>query len=714
MGSEHATLADLVLQVSASLEPPERLSVTEAAAKYVTVVNPPTYTGLYKPHDTPYMTEPADVCLSRDFTACIFVAGAQSGKSQSLILNVMGVLPVINPMDCILYHMSQPAARDFSIRRVDRTFRNSPDIKAQMMESSRYDNTFDKRFKSGMMLSISWPSINEMSSKPIPIVMFTDYDRMPEDIGGEGSPFSLGSKRTTTFRSLAMTIAESSPSMPIEKPKEDDNRDAEEIEPPGEHEAPPCKGILGLYNEGDRRRWYWPCPECLEFFEPSFALLRWATRDEDDRKLSIPQMARTTRMVCPHCEARIPHEVKEELNAKGVWLREGEKIRADGTRYGEPRESKTASFWLKGPAATFITWTEMVTKYLNAERQYELTGSEEALKSTTNLDQAEPYKPRTTEAARLADDLQALAEDLPTRSVPPSVSALFACCDTQKNRWEVQVMGVSLGQTAGTYDIFVIDRFKVEKSNREDRDGDRLWVKPASYPEDWDLLESEVMDKTYPLFGAAGEMSIAMTFVDSGGGKERSHDKKVEDIDEDMSVTSNAYAFWRRLRAKGRGDRLQLVKGDPNVMSPRAHVEYPNSERKDRHAGARGEIPVLFLNVNSLKDTLNARLDRDTGVGSRIIYPKWLPKWWFDELTAEVRGRRGWAKLGSRRNEAWDLLCYFIGACEWRRVDKVDPANPPPWLSRWDDNPYVTLSGAPVDKKVKPVDSFADLGAELA
>nr|WP_261912952.1 phage terminase large subunit family protein [Salmonella enterica] len=27
--------------------------------------------------------------------------------------------------------------------------------------------------------------------------------------------------------------------------------------------------ILSLYNRGDRRRWYWPCPHCGDWFQPA-------------------------------------------------------------------------------------------------------------------------------------------------------------------------------------------------------------------------------------------------------------------------------------------------------------------------------------------------------------------------------------------------------------------------------------------------------------
>ncbi|MDG4870392.1 phage terminase large subunit family protein, partial [Guyparkeria sp. 1SP6A2] len=81
------------------------------------------------------------------------------------------------------------------------------------------------------------------------------------------------------------------------------------------HEAPPCTGILGLYNEGDRRRWYWPCPkdDCGEYFEPHFGLLVYQTEEEvegeeEKRNLTYAEIVKTVYMKCPHCGARIEHD----------------------------------------------------------------------------------------------------------------------------------------------------------------------------------------------------------------------------------------------------------------------------------------------------------------------------------------------------------------------------------------------------------------------
>ncbi len=84
----------------------------------------------------------------------------------------------------------------------------------------------------------------------------TDYDRFPEDIDAEVDAFSL-LKRTTTFMSSGMTLAESSPA------------GCEGCEwRDGLHRIAHQPGILSLYNRGDRRRWYWPRPHCGEYFQP--------------------------------------------------------------------------------------------------------------------------------------------------------------------------------------------------------------------------------------------------------------------------------------------------------------------------------------------------------------------------------------------------------------------------------------------------------------
>lgn len=662
MKRNYETLGGLVVSLSGLLRPPERLTVSQAATKYRRLNNPGSYSGPWDNTIAPYMIEPMDELTNPSLKAVIFVGPAQSGKTDSLLLNWLAYSVRCDPMDLIFYSPSMAASRDFSMRRIDRLHRHSPEIGALLRKDRDADNKFDKHYVNGMMLSLSWPSSTEMAGKPIPHVALTDYDRMEDDIDGEGSPFDLASKRTTTFGSFAMTLAESSPSRNLEDPRWIASTP---------HEAPPTTGILALYNRGDRRRFYWPCPHCHQYFEGNFEMLKWDDKGDD------VSSAETVRMVCPKCGDDIHMNDRHEMTQWGMWLKDGEAIDKQGRRYGKGFRSSTAAFWLKGVAAAFVTWKQLVETYLAALREYMMTGNEEPLKKFYNTDLSEVYIPKSLENERIPEHLKARSEkfcEKDQRVVPEGVRFLVANVDVQKNMFVVQVHGICPGQP---FDMVLVDRFDIRKSARIDDDGDTLWVKPGSYLEDWDLIVEQVMEKSYPLATDPNRyMQIKLTTCDSGG-KE--------------GVTTNAYNFYRKLRSENLHGRFHLIKGDGTPNQPRARVSYPDAQRKDRNAGARGDVPVLLLNSNLLKDALNHRLDcLEPGKGM-FRFPDWLEDWWYREMCAEVRTTKGWENPNGYRNEAWDLAYYCIGACisKLLLVEKLDWNNPPGWAAEWDKNDLI-------------------------
>ncbi|MDC3443450.1 phage terminase large subunit family protein [Escherichia coli] len=661
------------------LRAPRRMRVADAVAQYMRV---PMGAGNSVPWDplvAPYVIEPMNCLASREYDAVIFVGPARTGKTIGLIDGWVIYNVICDPADMLIIQMTEEKAREHSKKRLARTFRVSPEVISRLSPNKNDNNVYDRTFLAGNYLKIGWPSVNIMSSSDYKCVALTDYDRFPEDIDGEGDAFSLASKRTTTFMSSGMTLVESSP-----------GRDVKDVKwrRTSPHEAPPTTGILSLYNRGDRRRWYWPCPHCGEYFQPCGDVVAGF------RDIADPVLASEAAYIqCPSCSGRIMPEQKRELNGRGVWLRDGESINADGSRYGDPRRSRIASFWMEGPAAAYQTLSQLVYKLLTAEQEYETTGSEETLKTVINTDWGLPYLPRASMEQRKSELLEQRAEPVPSRSVPDGVNFLVATVDVQAGRHRRFVVQVTGYGSRG--ERWIIDRYNITQSLRGDSDGESQRIDPASYPEDWDVLLTDVFHKSWPLASdPSQQMRLMAMAVDSGG----------ED-----GVTDNAYKFWRRCRRDGLGKRIYLFKGDSIRRAKLITRTFPdNTGRTGRRAQAAGDVPLWLLQTDALKDRVNNALWRDSPGPGYVHFPDWLGSWFYDELTYEERSSDGkWSKPGRGANEAFDLMVYAEALVILHGYEKIRWPDAPEWASRetWlecvQDSTEPSSSPEPVSTPVK-------------
>lgn len=716
----YPSLEHLVLDAFQAMRPQEILTVTEAAQKYHIIRQPGAHSGPWSPEKTPYMVEVQNLFTSLDYTGVCFVGPARSGKSAAS-LNWLIHTAISDPADMLIVQMTQNDARKWSKLDLAKMFRDSETMRSLLRPGRVNDNVNDKEFRSGMRLTIVWPTVNNLSSITVPRVMLMDYDRMPDDVDGEGSPFDLAKKRTTTFKRFGMTYVESSPNP------------AKEIEdarwiPKSPHQAPPIRGIFEIYNRGDRRLWHWECPSCHDAFEPHFKHLTYPDTEDPF------EAGEAARMKCPSCGHLIHPRMKEELNNGGRWVRdgmiwlprEGQIVPIEGRT---PARSDIASFWLKGPAAGYQEWKSLVVDYIRAEQAYVETGDESPLKKTVTADQGNYYIPKSRQSERKPEELKEVAEDwgstqeVPT--VPWGVRFLIATVDVQARSFVVQINGF-----APNGDMFVIDGFKITMSIRRDEEGNRLPMAPPAFAEDWELLR-EVIGREYPLADGSGRMmKVLLTACDSGGQE---------------GTTHHAYNFWRSLKAEGEGlhRRFMLVKGGTSITAPRALVSFPDSNQRGIKAVAKGDVPICTFNSTLLKDQVAAMLQRrveadDIGEdrGGMIRYPDWMPDWFYSQMTAEVREPKGWKNTSRRRNEAFDLSYYAIGAAIRPpdryapfltiNLDKLNWDEPPLWARDWDENDNVYLPvvevessfSMEVESQIKDATpkrrTFEEIGAMLA
>lgn len=638
----------IISELADIVRPPRRLTVPQAAEKHVMLDVPGGYSGPYKNELVYYLIEPAECLTSRDYNAVIFVAPAQTAKTSMLVDNWIAHTITCDPSDHLVIQTSQDIARDYSKRRIDRLINASPALKQRIKPGGQNDNTYDKFFKSGMILSLGWPTKNQLAGKAIGKMALTDYDRMPDDIDGEGPAFNLSQKRTTTFLSRGMTLAESSPSKSIIDPK---------YKIQG-HEAPPTKGILGLYNNGDRRRIYGQCPHCDNYFSPSANIQEsfYIPNDLDFTKAGL---------TCIKCGSIIGLEYEKVFKKSGKWLKEGQTITPNGAIHGVGRSNSVASFWLPGWFAAFQSWQSIINNYLSALEHFERTGDEEPLKATYNLDQGAPYLPKALENARDPDILEQRAEVIKKRTVPDGVKFLLASIDVQKGRFVVQVEG--FGEHLESW---LIDRFNIRISYRDNEQGNPLPLDPAAYFEDWDTITNNVINKTYEKADGSGEMPITKTVCDSGG---------------QQGVTDNAYRYWRKLARLGIAHRdsnrskFILIKGNATKTAPLIRETFPDTTRRhNRVVKARGDVPVYLLNTDLFKDMVSNDIERKEPGPRFVHFPDWLGSWFYAELTAETRTTKGWVKSNQhKRNEAFDLMCYTRAIIKLIKADLINWDRPP-------------------------------------
>lgn len=661
----HASAVDVLRRSLPSLSPATRMGVVEAAERYMKVNANGRWVGFDR-MVTPYMIEPANMLTSRKYREWIFVGPARTGKTVVLLQGTSHAI-TCDPGVVHITHMTENTAEKWVDEELMPMIENSPELASRQGRGRSDRNILSKKFVGGTKVTIGPPTKANLSGRTIKTVLFTDLDRMPLTVGKEGSPFSMGAKRNETLGSRGMTAAESSPGHPITDP---------DWAPSTPHEAPPCAGIVDLYNGGTRGRWYWDCPCCGQPFQPLFELLEY------DADLLPAEAGEQAYMVCPHkdCGGVIEADQKVALNRAGYWLHEtadGGLARIDS---GKVLKSERVSYMLNGAAAAFASWARLVSKYETARRAKEATGDEEPLKVTVNTDQGMPYLPDAmrAEAALTVADLKADRLKIAQKVAPDWTRFLTVGVDVQKGRFVVQVMAYGIDG-----ERVPIDRFDLHTPPPDaPRAAERI-LEPEKYIEDWEVLRP-LLTTAYPVEGADYALTPIGVACDFHG---------------QPGVSDKANEFWDARKADGERDKWFFVRGHGGFKVD-GRVWYRQPTRASSGQKARS-IWLLNIATDKLKDTLFAALARVEGGPGAQRVPEWMSDEQLKEFTAEHRKATGYEKRpGMVRNEAIDVSVYAQALAEHKGLTRLQSVEVlPAWALGGPQNENavpLTAEGAPV------------------
>ncbi len=435
-----------------TLRPPKKLSLSEWADEfYYLSAESSSSAGRWK--TLPYQKGILDAITDPEIEQISVMKSSRVGYTKCLNAAV-GYFIHHAPCSQMVVQPSVDDAKGYSKEEIATMIRDCPvlneivhdDPNAETGPKDSGNTILHKRYPGGVLSMVganSGAGFRRVSRK---VVYFDECDAYPPSAGSDGDQIKLGTRRTETFWDRKIVAG----STPL---KSGSSR------------------IEALFNAGDQRRYYVPCPHCghkdyLVFRESADGghFMKWDDNPED------------AYFVCSLNGCVIEHKDKREMVARGEW------------RAAAPTK-KHASFhvWAAYSFSANASWGQIATEFLESKDNVE------KLRTFVNTVLGETFveKGDAPEWQRIYNRREAYE----IGTVPTGVLFLTAGVDVQKDRVVYEVVGWGEARQSWSIDAGVI---MFDTSNEAE------WVKL-----------DELLNRSFPT-EAGGLLNIMTLAVDSG------------------------------------------------------------------------------------------------------------------------------------------------------------------------------------------------------
>jgi phage terminase large subunit GpA-like protein len=473
----------------AGLRPPPRLSLSEWADEHFRL-SPESAAQAGRWTTLPYQRGIMDAITDPAVTQVSVMKSARVGYTL-MFSAAIGYYMHQAPCPMLLVQPTVEDARQFSKETVAPMLRDVPVLSGIVTEEGEdagprggSNTILHKRFPGGVFSLVganSGAGFRRVSRK---VVVFDEVDAYPPSAGSDGDPIKLGTRRTEAYWDRKI-IAGSTPLV----------AGASRIE--------------SLYEDGDQRRFFVPCPSCGHMAPFVFS-------GEDGHTMKWPEgKPREAFFSCQANGCVIEHHEKRRMVEAGEW------------RALKPFDGH-ASFhiWAAYSYSANASWGQIAEEFVKAK------DNPQTLRTFVNTVLGETFKERGE--APEWERLYQRREPYGMGKVPAGPRFLTAGVDVQKDRFVYEVVGWGAGKESWSIDAGVLP---ADTSNEAD----------------WARLD-ELLDRSYPT-AAGTELPVRMLAVDSG------------------FKTTQAYAWTRRrvgraIAVKGVGHMRTLL-GTPKAVDVR-------------------------------------------------------------------------------------------------------------------------------------------------
>ena len=564
------------------MAPPEIMTVSEWADKYRIISQGNAEPGPWDTTRAPYQKGIMDAFTDPEVENLVIMKSSQVGGTD-MILNMIGYCVHKDPAPILTIQPTDTIAKAFSTDRLDPMIRDCAPLEGKVAEVKSRDKSkslLHKAFPGGQITMAGANSPASLASRPIKNLFLDEVDRYPPSAGDEGDPVELAEKRTVTYWN-SKTVLNSTP----------DNEETSRIEP--------------AYQESNQQVYDVPCPECHKMQPLEWAYMKWNTDDEGKHDLE------TVHVECRYCQVWIVDEDKTEMLEAGVW------------RAQNP-ESKIAGFFINEMYSPWVTWRDMVERFLAAKH----SRSRERLKVffNTSLGQTWKEKSSTVNDDGLKDRAEDYGKDEKGNRVdiPEGVLVLTAAIDVQDDRLEMECVGWGDGKESWGIDYNVI---------YGDPEKDEVWSECLA----WLKVPRKRLSGLI--------MAIRSVCVDSGG----HHTQKVYKV-----CKANERIGFKAIKGEG-GEGKPFLKRPTKNNTPKCRL--------------------YNLGVDEAKSNLYYNLKHEEAGPNYCHFPtgRGYDADWFKQLTSEqklvkwVKGDKSYywrMKKGHNKNEALDIRVYNMAAIE--------------------------------------------------
>ncbi len=398
--SDFCSFEEAFAKVRGIVRPPPKLSLSEWADEHFYISSESAAVpGRWK--TLPYQKGIMDAVSDPAVTQITLMKSARVG--YTLMINAtIGYYIHQDPSTIMVVQPTVDDAKGYSKESIAPMIRDCPALSAIVLDdensavaSRDSGNTIlHKKFPGGVLAMVGANSGTGFRRTSRRIVLFDEVDGYPPSAGSEGDQIKLGIKRSEYYHNRKI-VAGSTPGLAR------------------------SSRIAELFEAGDQRRYYVPCPHCehMDF-------LAFHESDEGGHWMHWPKdRPQDATFICSKCGCEIEHKHKREIVAKGEW------------RAARPDVIGHVSFhiWAAYSYSPNASWGQIAMEFIEAKDNVE------KLKAFVNQTLGETWQEKGD--APEWERLYQRRENYPIASVPDGVKFLTCGVDVQKDRWVYEVVG---------------------------------------------------------------------------------------------------------------------------------------------------------------------------------------------------------------------------------------------------------------------------------